>query len=350
MDKLFEERNFLERQDSDLQKKIFSFSKKNKRIGELKLSFYKRLKTAQEKEDIESIKKYLNILLRTIKLSKLIYQNIIKTLEEEEKLLFRELNEKEINDFFLQYKIVKQEIEKSTNQQQTFPLEEFKNAFITNSRELSNYIYQIGNQIRELKYQNSSSIPRIQEIIKQEEILFNDLISKNEDFLTKNIEEIQIHNLLLQEKRIEDEIELIIQKILKISSDFLKNNSQIIKDNKTLLEKLLLELEKDYQLSKKYANIPFEKLVEKGEILEKHASKFALTVVFLSGVSALSALFGVGIITGLFTTAFTIVATGGEMLQALPFVKRKIFPKLDLAINNLFTLGMHGKNNLKNMH
>ncbi len=68
--------------------------------------------------------------------------------------------------------------------------------------------------------------------------------------------------------------------------------------------------------------------VKAGEGLEKNASLFALTVVSLGLVSSIGGALGLPGVA-IFGTLFSGVAFGGELLQSIPWLNKKLKPTFE---------------------
>ena len=254
-----------------LGKKIIKELQKTKKLSHLRKQFLKKIKKAEYENDIKKEILFYSAQIRTLNLSNKIYQ-------EFENFLKQELNNKTFNNL---------KITQNQNQyenQANLILIKFKEIFFDLTKpngELTQLINIINNETKELqKYQNSPQT--IQQKIKEmsqisaeekiEEILENQIIEKIQKFLKEtNLNETKIKNL----------------------TNYIKNIKQLP--------------------------------IQAGEKLEENASLFALTVVSLGLVSSIAGTLGLPGVT-IFSSLFGSVAFGGELLQSIPFLNKKLKP------------------------
>ncbi len=258
--------------------KISKELEKTQKLSHLRKQFLKRIKQAEFDGDLKKELRYYTAEIRTLHLSHKIYQ-------EFETFLHSELQ----NSKFNQLKITENqtEIENKCN----LILIKFKEIFTHISQpngELHQLIELVDKEVAELeKFQNSPQ--SIQEKIKE---------------MSEISTEEQIEEVLENQ---------IIQKI----EQFLKETNL----NKKEIKKL-----SDYLIQLKSA--PFQA----GEKLEENASLFALTVVSLGLISSIGGALGLPGVA-IFGSLFSGVAFGGELLQSLPWLDKKLGPKITQFLN-----------------
>jgi hypothetical protein len=258
--------------------KISKELEKTQKLSHLRKNFLSKIKKAEYKGDIQKELMYYSAEIRTLHLSHKIYQ-------EFEAFLHGELQDPKFKT--LKFSPDQTEIENKCN----LILTKFRDIFTGISKpggELHQLIQLVDKEVVELeKFQNSP------ESIQQK---------------IKDMSEIST------EEQIEEVLEnKIIEKI----------NTFLIEANLTKKEVKKLS---DYLIQLK--NAPFQA----GEKLEENASLFALTVVSLGLISSIGGAFGLPGVA-IFGSLFSGVAFGGELLQSLPWLDKKLGPKIQNFLN-----------------
>jgi len=318
MTTILQERKELE----NFNKGFLSFSEKNKKLVELKKSFYDKMihchnnKTLKVEERVRKTKTFYLALLRTSNLSHEVFNRMIFIIKKDLDKINLELDSNQNMD-----------TSGLTNEERrTFEgLENNMNIFLENIKITLNSIL----------YEKQQNIHILEDKILRERELIKTLGEKPETFFEELNVETQIEALQSEEENLEQIINEKILKLIKVSENFLGKGNNNLQGDIRIYDKFLEKLYLDYEQTKKDSAIPMTVLVHKGELLEEHASKFAAIVVGLSGVSLIASLSGFVAAAAIFSSAFGIIATGGEALQALPFMKKHIFPKIDAKITHM---------------
>lgn len=334
MSNIFEERSDLEK----INRSIFSFTKKSHRISELKESFITKLDEAEKNEDVDKAKVYFMALLRTVNLSHLVYHNMIKVINDD----YNKISLGNVDSRQEIEKLIAYLLEKNPDKQQEILA--MKTNLQSSQVRIDSFIQNILSGINKIRVDNEQKIIRIENLIEKERANLDDMANKSpKTFFEELIKLKETHSEIIEERVLEEEINKQIRSMLDSTLNFVGSNSDNLKNEMGIFRNSLINI---YELLKDKGDEPFNFLVNRGAILEKHASKFAAIVVGLSAVSALATLAGLGLPAAIFGGAFSIIATGGEALQALPFVKKKL-GKLDQKISNVVNEARHIDDNKK---
>lgn len=332
-----DERNKLE----NFNKKLFSFREKSKRLSEMKESFLLKMEDAEREENIEGTKTYYVALLRTVRLSYNVYHAMFEVIKKDlsESGFIENSNKNEIIEFFNLYEKVRLEQEHDIVKKNEIlrQIEAMKKSFLESDINMHKFIEEIRFKLTKIIEDNSKNIELIESKIDEEKKILENLANRPQTFFQELESVIDLHKRIEEEKAIEQQINKEITDLFNVAEKYLGKGNSNLKEDFNVFTKVLTFLNQDYERTKIDITPGFNFLLQKGEVLEKHASKFAGVVVLLSGVSAIASLAGLGVAAAVFSSAFGIVATGGEMLQSLPYVKNNILPKLDNRIKKVFT-------------
>lgn len=279
------------------EKKLFGIlKKKTESISRLKLSFFEKLKAAEEAENIHKAREYALYLQRATALSKKVYSRIDDMILE-----VRE---------HLQVQVLEFE-----------HLEEIDPNNILGSldREMLSYINSVQDCIDKLYNKDRGTL--IKSILSSipEQLSIIDSFDHSADTLFRELEmQSRLHELLIIEKREAQKILDIISTFEKQTMTYIQRISEIVKmfNNQS---KLLVRNLKNKPLQTVFQ--PFERA---GLALEKRASIFAATIFGFSIAGTFALLTGSVAVATACDGIILLLAEIGEPLQAIPAMKNGI--------------------------
>ena len=283
--------------------KLSLFHKKSETISRLKLSFFKKMKAAEEVEDIIEAKKYYSYLIRTMNLSEKVYNR---------------MNE-EIKNFMSSYSY--QSIEKSEINEisRGFNLESvriFQQNFLSLHVSIDSYQQSLASFFKDFQDPQDNLIYKILTIINQQKEFFNDIEDYHSDLFKKLQDQKMLHVLLEQEKEVSDLFLKKIEFVEQQTTSLAKTLSNKLQDFQNSIQLMIREVRKDPKLA---VSFPYHKLEH---IFHKHASIIALTIIGLGVVANLSTLAGIGTIGVVARTAMGLLSHTMEGVEALPSLEK----------------------------
>lgn len=340
MSTIFNEKSELE----NIDQKFTLFYQKSHRLSELKLSFYNKMEIARNNatqkdktqteinKHIHDVQTYYVALIRTSNLSRIVYHKMTEVVKDS-------IDKIQIPTLYDRSEELKQYNYKTGEKESIIDIVNQKN-ILQLQKNMIEFLAQVKQTLENILKKNTANLKLIEEKILEEQIILNKI--KNPHQIIEEIQlEANVHTLFELENKMEEEINHEIQSLLFLSRKFLGNDCETLKtDIKSMLN--------IYEDIKQNLSGPYNFLVGKGKILEKNASIFAAIVVGLSGVSAIAALAGFTTAVGIFSVAFSVVATGGEALQALPIIDRKILPRINDNITQIIKNNEKAKQELAN--
>lgn len=279
--------------------KLSIFHKKSETISRLKLSFFKKMKAAEEAEDIIEAKKYYSYLIRTMNLSDKVYSRMYE----------------EIKNFMNSYSFEsfsKNEIDDIT---QNFDFESFRNFkinFLNLHITIEQYQKALSSFFYEYKDPQNNLITKINGIIEQQKEFFNDIEDYHSDFFKKLQDQKVLHTLLEEEKEISDQFLRKIEFVEQQTTTFSKYLVDKLKNFQISIQIMIKEVKNNPKLA---VTFPFHKIEH---LFEKHASIIALTIIGLGVIANLSTLAGIGTIAVVARTTMGLLSHTMEGIEALP--------------------------------
>lgn len=277
----------------NIQKSFKLFSQKTQSLSKLKISFFERMKSAEDEENIEEAHQYFSHLIRTTHLSERIYEKIETELSQYENYLTTISMEEELSS------------------QKSIINVHFNLLLST----IISFLNELKTTIQTLQYKNHS-ITKLKQIIHQEKTLLERIDHQPDTFFTELHIQKELHELYLQESNISNVVISTIKELEKKTTSY----AQKIKSSvQQLNASLTISIKQINQRPLQTIVAPFETV---GKKLEKNASIFAATIFGLSIVSNISALVGVGAVAIVCKDLILLMAEIGEPLQAIPSIKK----------------------------
>lgn len=275
-----------------VQKSFSLFSKKTQNISKLKLSFFEKMKKAEDDENIELAHKYFSYLIRTTQLSEKIYFRIENELIQYSKYL---------NSISLQEM-------KSNNESN---LDSQINEILSL---ISQFLSELKITMQEILF-GENTISQMNSIISKEKQLLEKIDHQPATFFDELKIQKELHELYLKESEISIQFISTIKTLEKHTTTFAQKLKIQIDNLNKALNSFIREL-KAHPMKTIFN--PFESA---GIKLEKNASIFAATIFGLSIIANISTLLGIGTATIVCKELILLMAEIGEPLQAIPAIK-----------------------------